>query len=197
MTGSNNGLVSLWDVDGCRCVRAAVGKHGGQVQHVVTLDCGAGVFATGSVDGKVGLWDTRQELGSATGNEIGASLSHTPFVSTKRNAAAPISGLARVDENYLAVSGDTHVALVDVRTLRRVGEFMVGHKKPVVSLCVGGGGTCFSGGMDGMVIAHDLQTQKPLYGMGANKGSAGFLAATEDRLIVSGDDGHALVYDFK
>jgi len=102
----------------------------------------------------------------------------------------------RVDDNYLVVSGDTHVGLLDLRNLKRVGEFMTGHTKPVVSLAVGGGGTVFSGAMDGMVICHDLDTQQPKYGMGANKGEASFLAVTEDRLIVSGGDGHALVYDF-
>lgn len=194
MSGANNGLISLWDVNAVKCTKAAVGKHGSQVQHVVSYS--DSTFLTASVDGKVGLWDTRAALGSATGNEIGATLSHTPFMSTQRNAAAPISGLCKVDDNYIVVSGDTHVALLDVRSLKRVGEFMTGHKHPVVSLCVGGGGMCFSGGMDGMVIAHDLQTQRPTYGMGANKGSAGYIACTEDRLIVSGDDGHALVYDF-
>ena len=93
-----------------------------------------------------------------------------------------------MDGNYLAVAGDTHVALLDVRTMKRVGEFMTGHEKPVVSLCVGGGGTCFSGAMDGMVIA-----QGPLYAIGAaSLGKAGVGAAGADvtvnrHLVVQGD----------
>jgi len=93
MTGANNGLISLWDLNAVKCTKAAVGKHGAVVQHIATLS--AGCYATASVDGKVGFWDTRQQLGSSTGNEIGATMSHTPFFSSRRQAAAPVSGLCR------------------------------------------------------------------------------------------------------
>ena len=198
LSGSNNGLLSLWDLSSSKCTKAAVGKHGSQVQHIG--DGGGGVFFTGSVDGKVGLFDTRGQLGSANGNEIGATDSATPFVDRRRAGAAPISGLCvRDNDCHIVVSGaDGNLALLDRRkNLAQIGEYMTGHTKPVVGLCLGASGSvCFSGAMDGMVICHDLNTLKPLYGMGANKGSAGFLACTEDRLIVSGDDGHALIYSF-
>ena len=54
----------------------------------------------------------------------------------------------------------------------------------------------FSGGADGMVIAHDLKTLKPIYGMGANKKEANFITTTNDKLVVSGGDGHVLIYQF-
>jgi len=47
-----------------------------------------------------------------------------------------------------------------------------------------------------MVIAHDLKTLKPIYGMGANKKEANFITTTNDKLVVSGGDGHVLIYQF-
>ena len=199
MSGSNNGLVSLWDLQQGTCVKAALGKHGDQIQHVINDFTSPEVFFTGGVDGKVGLWDTRGQLGSATGNEIGATESTSPFPSQNgRSGSAPISGLQLIDENHLLTSGGSTVALLDIRmNMQVIGQPMGGHQKPIASLCTAAGNqVSFSGSIDGMVIAHNLQTMKPIYGMGANKKSAGFLATTDNRLIVTGDDGHALVYSF-
>ncbi|GMH88426.1 hypothetical protein TL16_g11153 [Triparma laevis f. inornata] len=198
MSGSNNGLVSLWDLNSGVCTRAAAGKHLAQIQHVAPDGFDPSTFYTGGVDGKIGLWDTRGPLGSATGNEIGATLSTTPFFSQGRQGAAPISGLCDVDDNTLVVSGGTSVALLDKRmNLAVIEKPMHGHSQPIASLCIGNGGSVsFSGAIDGMVICHNLQTMQPIYGMGANKKSSAFLAATDNRLIVTGDDGHALLYDF-
>ncbi len=197
MSGANNGLVSLWDVsDGIKCKKAAVGKHGGQVQGVAAV--ASDTFVTIGIDGMVGLWDIRGPLGSAAGNAIGATACAKAF------GGAPLSGLAIVDEGVV-VSGGTDIDLLDLRAgMRSVWDEErsgKGHQKPIVSLCVGGNsanspGVAFSGAMDGNVVAHDLRTGIPLYGMGANKGSAGFLKTTTERLIVSGDDGHALIYEF-
>ncbi|GMH76768.1 hypothetical protein TrRE_jg2007 [Triparma retinervis] len=198
ISGSNNGLVSLWDLNQGQCLKAALGKHGTQVQKVIRDESCGEVFYTAGVDGKIGMWDTRGKLGSATGNDIGATVSATPFTSPSRAGAAPISGLVYVDETHVLASGGNDVALLDTRmNLQVVGKPMGGHKKPIASLCLGGGGlVSFSGSIDGMVIAHNLQTMQPIYGMGANKKSASFLGTTDTRLIVTGDDGHALVYSF-
>ncbi|GMH80520.1 hypothetical protein TrST_g2943 [Triparma strigata] len=197
LSGSNNGLVSLWDLNSGVCTRAAAGKHLSQIQHCLPDTFDPSTFYTAAVDGKVGLWDTRGPLGSATGNEIGATLSTTPFTDNVRAGAAPISGLCDVDDYTLLVSGGTEVALLDKRKNLAVASTLRGHNSPIASLCVGGGGrVSFSGAVDGMVVAHDLRRMEPIYGMGANKKSSAFLATTEDRLIVTGDDGHALVYDF-
>ena len=189
---------SLWDLNQGSCLKAALGKHSAQVQKVINDERSTEVFYTAGVDGKIGMWDTRGQLGSATGNEIGATVSTTPFTSLSRSGAAPISGLVYVDDTHILASGGNSVALLDTRmNMQVVGQPMGGHQKPIASLCLGGGNlVSFSGSIDGMVIAHNLQTLQPIYGMGANKKSASFLGTTDTRLIVTGDDGHALVYAF-
>jgi len=47
-----------------------------------------------------------------------------------------------------------------------------------------------------MVIAHDLRTLQPLYGMGANKKEANLIETTNNKLVVTGGDGHTLIYQF-
>lgn len=75
------------------------------------------------------MWDTRSQLGSATGNEIGATVSTSPFTSPSRSGAAPISGLVNVDDNHVLAAGGNDVALLDKRmNLQVVGKPMGGHK---------------------------------------------------------------------
>ena len=53
-----------------------------------------------------------------------------------------------------------------------------------------------SGGGDGLLLVHDLQTDKLLYGLGASEGAVRAIGATERNLVVAGDDGNVMLYDF-
>lgn len=61
----------------------------------------------------------------------------------------------------------------------------------------GGGGVLITGGGDGMLLAHDLDSMRLLYGLGCcSAGAVRCAVAGGSRLTVAGDDGNALLYSF-
>lgn len=58
------------------------------------------------------------------------------------------------------------------------------------------GGLVLAGCGDGSVHVIDLATLQALYALGANKHAVRTLDASSGKLVCSGDDGKALVYDF-
>ena len=58
------------------------------------------------------------------------------------------------------------------------------------------GDLLLSGGGDGILLVYDMCSGKLLYGLGANQGAVRCIAGTRDQMVVAGDDGNALVYDF-
>lgn len=61
----------------------------------------------------------------------------------------------------------------------------------------GGGGVLITGGGDGMLLAHDLDSMRLLYGLGCcSTGAVRCAIAGESRLTVGGDDGNAMLYSF-
>jgi hypothetical protein len=48
-----------------------------------------------------------------------------------------------------------------------------------------------------MLLAHDLRTGKPLWGLGANEAAVRCIGtAGGNKLVVTGDDGRVMIYDF-
>ena len=47
-----------------------------------------------------------------------------------------------------------------------------------------------------MLLAHDLEAGRVLYGMGANEHAVRCIGTTADRLVAAGDDGNAMVYRY-
>lgn len=47
-----------------------------------------------------------------------------------------------------------------------------------------------------MMLAHDLNTGRLLYGLGANQAAVRCIGSTPNRLVAAGDDGNAIVYRF-
>jgi hypothetical protein len=54
----------------------------------------------------------------------------------------------------------------------------------------------FTGGGNGWLLSHDMETGKCLYGLGANEHAVRCIGTTSSKLVASGDDGKALVYSF-
>ncbi|KAH9091469.1 hypothetical protein Ae201684P_011014 [Aphanomyces euteiches] len=55
---------------------------------------------------------------------------------------------------------------------------------------------CFSGDGAGMLLVHDLRTDRLCYGLGANRAAVRAIISTQRQLIAAGDDGSVLIYDF-
>ena len=103
------------------------------------------------------------------------------------------------NSNNLILSGGCgKLCMLDIRNgLNVLGDEMEGHTDSCVSVQVDSAGeTSFSGSTGGMVIAHNLKTMQPIYGMGANKKDASFIEVSNNKLVVTGGDGHVLIYDF-
>ncbi|CAM9285140.1 unnamed protein product [Ectocarpus fasciculatus] len=61
----------------------------------------------------------------------------------------------------------------------------------------GGGGILVTGGGDGMLLVHDLDSMRLLYGLGCcSTGAVRCAVARENTLTVAGDDGNAMLYSF-
>eukprot|EP00923_Selenidium_pygospionis_P020330 GHVN01035181.1.p1 GENE.GHVN01035181.1~~GHVN01035181.1.p1 ORF type:complete len:576 (+),score=79.65 GHVN01035181.1:6199-7926(+) len=211
-TGTETGIVSLWDLIAGRCIRPVMGKHRGTVGRVVANGNGASIYLTASVDGRVAVWDIRTPLGSASGDVLGATESVEVFTSSEKKAA-PVTELCLVNPQRIVSSGaDGRVALLDLRNLQEPmmmkddrresvrGTLKGGHSNsPVGSLCLHPSKQmCFSGGMmDDWVVCHDLATLRPIYAMDAMCRTASFLVCGWSQLIVSGDSGNASIFSWE
>ena len=87
-----------------------------------------------------------------------------------------------------------HNQVYDDRTFKHLME-LTDHKDYIYSMKLYGK-LIFSGGGNGWLLAHDMDTGKCLYGLGANEHAVRCIGTTPTKLVASGDDGKALVYDF-
>jgi len=90
---------------------------------------------------------------------------------------------------------DKAVCALDPRAGFSVLHRFTEHRDFPYSLAVAGG-LALSGAGDGLLIAHDLTTGKPIWGLGANAAAVRFIGVARSRLVAAGDDGKAIVYAF-
>ena len=59
------------------------------------------------------------------------------------------------------------------------------------------GSLCFSGGGDGMLVAHDLSAGRPLWAVGAGLAAVRCIGVVGgSHLVAAGDDGKCMTYEF-
>lgn len=104
------------------------------------------------------------------------------------------------DGNDVIVSAGADRSLVVVDP--RAGEFnmlhrFTEHRDFIYSLHVSGQ-VAFSGGGDGMMLAHNAREGGLLFGLGANRAAVQSIGtdAAGTHLVAAGDDGTAIVYAF-
>jgi hypothetical protein len=59
------------------------------------------------------------------------------------------------------------------------------------------GELCFSGAGNGMLLCHDVRSDRLLYALGANQHAVQAVGVTERHLVAAGDDGNVLVWDMQ
>lgn len=108
---------------------------------------------------------------------------------------AIVESSACVSTLFLRLLTDKTVCALDPRAGFSVLHRFTEHRDFPYSLAVAGG-LALSGAGDGLLIAHDLTTGKPIWGLGANAAAVRFIGVARSRLVAAGDDGKAIVYAF-
>lgn len=197
--------------------KAVAGKHESAINSVVLLSDDRSVYATGSSDGVVAIWDTRQNLGSKSRHRIGCTEQFKPHItnneriSKKKTAQVNILSILMHPPSgasplpcILSGGADGNVVLIDPRkNTEPVTKYLRGNSSSVTSLCAPTvesnnirSHALFSGDTHGMVCCHDIYTGTLKYELGSNRGCARFIDTVDRSLIVGGDDGRAIVYPF-
>lgn len=189
VTGGRDGLAIAWDLEAGKAITTMKGHKG----HVTVVNWFSSddthVFLTGAQDGRVRVWDVRERK----------SVANIPAHVNRKGAGAVVGleGASVGLEQPLVVSAgaDATIGLLDPRSSFQVAYRFTGHKDFIYSMHVGGG-LCFTGSGDGMLLAHDLQRRTLLWGLGANKAAVRCIGQTHNKLVAAGDDGNAIIYSF-
>jgi hypothetical protein len=107
--------------------------------------------------------------------------------------------VATVGSETLIVSAgaDKRLCVLDPRKGFNVRTVFSEHQDFIYSLTTAGKYS-FSGGGDGMVIAHDLSEGRPLWAVGAGTAAIrGIAIANGTHLFATGDDGKCISYEFE
>lgn len=211
-TGDRDGVVRVWDAgaggaDGSGCVGTLTG-HRGHCTALTwlppavwsdgtplpsTLPTHEYVVASGAQDGHVRIWDVRAKAPAAN-VEVHTTDGGAGAVAGIVATVAPTGGGGF--ETLLVTAGaDRTVCVLDPRAGFGPRLRWDTHKDFIYSL-EADGRTVLSGDGSGMLLAHDIVAGGPVWGLGANEAAVRCIGVLPGALVVSGDDGKALVYDF-
>ena len=185
VTGARDGIAVVWDVGTGSDARVLEG-HQGHITALSWLDAEP-LCLTGAQDGRVRVWDAR----------VGQPIAKIPAHIGGAVNDIVCAGVNDMKSGALiATSGaDKKIQLLDPRAGFRP-MYTLEHHKDFVYTMTSVGDLLLSGGGDGLLLVHDMSTGKLLYGLGANQGAVRCIAGTSNQMVVAGDDGNALVYDF-
>eukprot|EP00741_Cyanophora_paradoxa_P016171 tig00000042_g15611.t1 len=179
VSGSRDSTIRLWDADSGQCVRVLKG-HKGHVEQVAILE-GMDLILSGAQDGCLRVWDLRSELCAHTMNIHGGGA---------------VTGIAIAPSGAVVTCGaDKTVQVLDPSSDFRVLHRFTEHRDFPYSLHVAGR-VAFSGDGSGALLAHDIESGRCLYGLGANRAAVRCIQALPSRLVASGDDGTAISFHF-
>lgn len=166
----------------------------------------ADILLSGAQDGHLRAWDLRAKAplanielhasAAGAGAVGGIAVAHVPTAPGAAAAAGVGAGVGSTETLIVTAGADRCVCVLDPRRGFAPRFRMAEHADFIYSLFVVGG-VALSGSGSGMLLAHDLSTGKPLWGLGANEAAVRCVAAVGgNQLVATGDDGKALVYDF-
>lgn len=160
------------------------------------------LLLTGAQDGHLRVWDVRSKT-PAFNLELHTTESAAGAVGDICVTRAPTSLLPLSStgdectyETLVVTAGaDKTICVLDPRRGFAPRHRFTEHTDFLYSLHTVGP-ICLSGGGDGMLLAHDLTSGRPLWGLGANMAAVRCLGSVGFSIVTSGDDGNALFYDF-
>ena len=185
ISGDRGGCAVRWDLNSQRVCQKLANAHDG---HVTVVKAGIleNVFLTGGQDGIVKVWDFRNK------NAVFKLPLHTSATSGTGALCAIESNEAGGD--IVTAGADHLVNVIDPKASFKTRSVFDDHKDFIYSLKVTGG-LAFSGAGDGMLLVHDIQQGKLLYGLGANQAAVRCIGMTKETLVAAGDDGGVIVYN--
>lgn len=201
VSGGRDSKVLLWDLETGKCRRSLTGHKG----HITAVEWfadageagdGSQLVLSGAQDGHLRVWDLRSQscVANVPAHTSDSGSGAVGSIACTAMSASALGGLA--GDMVVTIGADKAVVVSDPRRnfepLRRWTE----HREFPYSLTVAGP-LVFSGDGAGMLLAHDIDSGKLLYGLGANEGAVRCLGAVGDKLVAAGDDGNGLVFTFR
>jgi WD40 repeat protein len=185
MSGDRRGGVKMWDLEsGGECIGNFDAKGQiGAIGHISSETMGQLSFV-GDQSGVFTVFDLRR-----TGTTpVFRELLHPGGV------VALAKGIPMSDK-IITAGADRRMLCLDTRMdLAPIYEW-TDHKDFIYSLETFGP-LVLSGGGNGWVLVHDIETGKCSYGLGANKAAVRSIFTSPTFLVCAGDDGSATVYDY-
>ncbi|EFJ44249.1 hypothetical protein VOLCADRAFT_118805 [Volvox carteri f. nagariensis] len=201
VSGDRSGHVLLWDMSSGGVSWRMKNVHQGHVTSLAWFEEGGGgggggasapgegggCFVTGGQDGVVRVWDPR-----AKANVAKVQL----HVNEQGHGAVGdiIAGGPAVSGLVVTAGADGTCRVLDPRlgfalsATARLTNFPYS--------MTAAGGTAVVGCGDGSIHFIDVQSGRTLYALGANRAAVRCMEASYDKLVCSGDDGKAIVYNF-
>lgn len=215
VTGGQDGFVRIWDPraggvrgggggresGGAAAVLEAPAHRGptgvGAVGDVIVAGTGGNRLVSFGADKRVCVLEVRGGRLSSRGGDADSNSSSSSR--ERRLGAAPAPAAAAAPSSSLSSSLAVEHVFDDHRDFIYCMDFV-----PAGSDAAragggrdSGGGVLLTGGGDGMLLAHDLDSMRLSYGLGCcSAGAVRCAVAGERRLTVAGDDGNAMLYSF-
>eukprot|EP01138_Halocafeteria_seosinensis_P011431 gb/GECG01011675.1/.p1 GENE.gb/GECG01011675.1/~~gb/GECG01011675.1/.p1 ORF type:complete len:685 (+),score=124.48 gb/GECG01011675.1/:1-2055(+) len=155
ISGGDDATVKVWDVSSESPVTSLDNKHTDYVRAIACSDVSSSIFASGSYDHTVKLWDSRVQQ-SGSGSHPTMELDH----------GAPVSALMMLRGNGTLVSaGSNYLKVWDIVSGGKLLTTLSNHQKQITTLCLDGTQErLLSGGLDGHIKFYDLNTYEVAYG---------------------------------
>lgn len=200
VTGGQDGVVRIWDPrageikeaegresGGPAAVLEAPAHRGsmgvGAVGDVVVAGTGGNRLVSFGADKRVCVLEVRGGTSSPSARRVDGCSNRARRLGAA--AAAPSSSSSSLAIEHVF---DDHRDFIYCMDFVPAGSDAAG---------AGGGGVLVTGGGDGMLLAHDLDSMRLLYGLGCCSAGAVRCAVAEgSRLTVAGDDGNVMLYSF-
>ncbi|KAH8342810.1 U3 small nucleolar RNA-associated protein 15 homolog [Drosophila kikkawai] len=164
--------VRMWDVANEKVVQTYEDSHTDYIRAGAMHPQAGYMFVSGGYDGKINLYDTRQE---------------TAVVRTL-NHGAPVESMLFLPNGGIFVSaGGTQVRVWDMISGCRLLTMMSQHHKTVTCLRLGSDGRrLFSGGLDRHVKIYDVSTYKTVHTLNYPNAVVSLAVSSGDQAVIAG-----------
>lgn len=194
--GDRDGRANLYDAATASTLATWAPRQCGHVVSMIALRGDSReLFATGTSDGRIRVWDARSD----DGKPCGSIKAHVDDATGFAGAVGALEQLDGGGECNLIVSmgADKAIKVFDLRRVRDPLFDMRHHDDFPVCMATLGGRFVISGAANGVVLCHDISKEGVCcWGLGANRGAVRAIHAAAGRLVACGDDGNALSWSF-